>query len=266
MKNHPRTNYRLLLLCSITVMALVAALTPATAEHLQNTKARVSVNAPRPIEFASRMLEQDYGWIITYEDPPYENEADVLDVTETVRRDLDKYKPGQAPRVLVPKGGKFSFEYDVDPMTNRPTDPGVLVQQMLDAYAIAGNPGIFRLDKDTARVHIIPAAVRNKDGVMVSRQSVLDVPITIPAQKRTGAQLLEAFCTAVSTATGTHVGIGMVPINLLMQYQTEAGAKNQNARDFLSHELDRMTGHPTMTWKLLYDPGYKTYALNMDRV
>ena len=62
------------------------------------------------------MLENKYGWIITYEDPPYTHESELVDVTESVRRDLDKFKPGQAPKVFVPKGGELTFNYAIDPV------------------------------------------------------------------------------------------------------------------------------------------------------
>jgi hypothetical protein len=252
-------------LCSVTALVLIASLISATAEggHAAS-KVSLSCNDPRPVAYAARMLEETYGWIITYEDPPYVYDGDLADVTETVRKDLDKYKPGEAPKVFVPKGGQLSFEFDVDPSTQKPASPGVVVQQLLDAYAVSGNPGIFRMETDAQRVHIIAGAVKNEKGVVVPHQSIFDASITIPPQKRDGAQLLDAFCAAVHTASGTRVLIGNVPINLLMQYQTEAGAKNQNAREFLTHELDRMTKQPALSWQLLYDPRGKAYYLNID--
>lgn len=266
LKNRKRSNYRALVMCSATLVVLGATFGVTGKGRHELTKVSFSASDARPVAFAARMLEKTYGWIITYEDPPYENESDLADVTETVRRDLDKYKPGEAPKVFAPKGGSFVFEFDVDVATNKPADPGVVVQQMLDAYAVSGHPGIFRMDKDAERFHIIAHASKNKDGVLVSRQSVFDSPITIPPQKRDGLQLLNAFCAAVSAASGTRVVVATVPLNLLHRYQTEAGAKNQNAREFLTHELDQMTDHPSLTWQLLYDPMSKAYYLNIDAV
>ena len=34
-------------------------------------------------------------------------------MTLKVRKDLDKYKPGEALKVIVPKGGALEFTYDV---------------------------------------------------------------------------------------------------------------------------------------------------------
>src|SRR5438128_1413597 len=61
-------------------------------------KVKISVEDPRPLATAITMLEARFRWIITYEDPRYTNLGDISDVTERVRRDLDKYKPGKAPK------------------------------------------------------------------------------------------------------------------------------------------------------------------------
>src|SRR5262245_50324575 len=113
LKNRKRTSHLLPLLCSVTLLFLVATITSVTAERVHAVpKVSFSASDARPVAFAAKMLEETYGWIITYEDPPYANADDLVDVTETVRRDLDKYKPGEAPKVFAPKGGSFAFEFD----------------------------------------------------------------------------------------------------------------------------------------------------------
>lgn len=266
--NLRRQNHLLILLCLATVaVIIVTILTVARSSSGMNEPKtdQISVNDPRPVALAAETLEKKYGWIITYEDPPYAHESDLVDVTEKVRRDLDKFKPGQAPKVFIPKGGDLTFKYSIDPGTQKPVDSAVVVQQLLDAYAIAGNPGVFRLDRDGERLHIFAEAAKGKDGVLVARRSVLDVPITLPAQKRNGLELLEAFCSAVSQASGTRVVVATVPMNLFYRYQTGSGAKEQMARDFLTHEFDRMN-NVKLSWRLLYDPVSKTYFLNIHTV
>ena len=262
-----RDNYLLLLLCSITLAVLVASMVSATGKGLQEpNEVSLSVNGARPVAMAAEMLEKTYGWIITYEDPPYVHESDLVDVTELVRRDLDKFKPGQAPKVVAPKGGELTFKYHIDPATKKPDNSAVVVQQLLDAYAIAGNPGVFRLDRDGARLHIVASAVKGKDGVLVSSRSILDTPITVSTQKRNGLQLLDAFCSAVSEASGTRVVLGAAPATQFYRHQTESGTKDQRARDFLTHELDLVTGQPKLSWHVLYDATTKTYYLNIHGV
>src|ERR1051326_6000590 len=76
---------------------------------------KLSVEDPRPVAKAIEMLEEKYGWVITYEDPRYVHESEIADVTLKVRRVLDKYKPGEAPKVLIARGGVLEFTYDVAP-------------------------------------------------------------------------------------------------------------------------------------------------------
>jgi hypothetical protein len=156
-----RRNYSLFLLCSATMVVIVTIVKVMGGGMHQPNKDQISVNDPRPVALAAESLEKKYGWIITYEDPPYVHESELVDVTEKVRRDLDKFKPGQAPKVFIPKGGDLTFEYSIDPATKKPNDSAVVVQQLLDAYAIA-NPGIFRLDRDGARLHIVAVAAKDR--------------------------------------------------------------------------------------------------------
>ena len=256
-----RRNYLLLLLCLTTLAILVVPRASVTGESLHPPKVSLSVSDARPVAFAAKTLEEQYGWIITYEDPPYVHESELADVTEQVRRDLDKYKPGEAPKVIVPKGGSLAFQFDVDPATDKPADPAVVVQQLLDAYALTGHPGVFHLERDEARLHIVAGAYKDKDGVFRPLQSVFDAPITIAPQKRDGIQFLDAFCTAVTQVSGTHVVFATVPVNLLHQYKTESGATNEKARDFLTHELSSMKAK--LSWQLLYNPVNATYYLNI---
>jgi hypothetical protein len=256
-----RESHLVFLLCSVTLAVVVAGILSVTGRGMQQpSKESLSVNDARPVALAAEKLEKKYGWIITYEDPPYEHESELVDVTEQVRRDLDKFEPGQAPKVLVPKGGELAFEYDTEP-----ADSGVVVQQLLDTYASAGNPVMFRLERDGERLHLIGAASKDKNGVLVSRQSVLDSAITVPAKKRNGLELLDVFCAAVSEASGTRVMVGMAPLNLLYRHQTESGAKSQRARDFLKNELDQITrpGPRKLSWKLLYSATMHAYYLNI---
>lgn len=282
MTRHGASHYRkpqknvLLVLSSVTLMVVVTTMISATGKgpH-QAGKESLSVSDPRPVMLATEKLEEKYGWIITYEDPPW-GESELLDVTEKVRRDFHTYKPGQAPTVLVPKGGELAFEYDIEPSTKKPVDAAVVAQQLLDAYAIAFNPGVFRLDRDGQRLHIIGIASKDEAGALVSRHPVLDAAITIPAKKRAGAEILKAFCAAVSAANHVPVMLGSAPWNLLHPYQTESGANNQKARDFLNneldrmmrrnYELDRMTGQPRLSWDLRYAADRKAYYLNFHLV
>lgn len=223
----------------------------------QPRKVRVSIDDPRPVAKAIITLEAKYRSIITYEDPRYVNADDIVDVTATVRRDLTKYSPGMAPKVLVPKGGELSFEYD------ETIQKEAVLRQLLRAQSVNGNSGRFRMEEGPGVIHIIPTAIKDRSGKLVSNKPVLDTLINLPAENRTGLQALEALCTAISKANQTRVIIGSIPIGLFLRQRDEKGASRQRAREVLFQLLQRMSNGTKLSWQLFYDPGMKIYALNI---
>jgi hypothetical protein len=262
-----------LILIGICLAMTAIAITPSFAKRerdgvdqnvvQESKKVTLFVNDRRPIAKAITMLEARYGWIITYEDPPYVYPADIADVTDNVRRDLDKYPKGAAPRVLVPQGGELSFDYDVTSQTGLPTDPVTVLQQLLMASTHYGQ---FRLEQDRGIIHVIPTASKGASGKLAGTKSVLDTLITLPAKERTGIQTLEAVCAAISHATGVRVIVGTVPLNLFMQHKDQQGVAGQQARQVLVQLFEMMGNERKLSWQLFYGPGTKRYVLNIHMV
>jgi len=221
-------------------------------------RVNLSVHDGRPVAEAIRMLEARYGWIITYEDPPYAYAGDIADVTEQVSRDSYKYPKGGGSRVLVPKGGELDFS--VPSQTGLPSDPVLVVQQLLMTSTQYGR---FRLEKDHTMIHVIPTAMRSISGKWVPTKPALDTLITLPAKERSGMQTLEAVCAAISNASRMRVVVGTVPLNLFMQYKDHQGAASQEARQVLVQLFERMSSGKNLSWRLLYGPGTKRYVLNI---
>lgn len=256
-----------LALCLAAVGAAVLMSFAARGRVMQGaSRAQVSVEDPRPVAKAIETLEARHGWVITYEDPPYAHHGDVVDVTAEVRKDLHKFRPGEAPKVLIPKGGALAFEYDLAAASGHAADPAAVVRQLLDAYARGGGAGAFRLEGGGQVVHVIPAAGRNGAGSVVAHDPVLDAPITLPAEERRGLQTLEAICAAVSQATGAQVIVGTVPVSVFARHRDQHGASGERARDVLLRTLGGVKGGGKLSWQLFYDPGMKTYVLNIHQV
>lgn len=224
-------------------------------------KVKLSVEDGRPLAQAILVLQERFGFVITYEDPRYVNADEMSDVTEQVRRDLDKFPPGQAPRVLVPKGGTLVFEYDSG-SDSSPPDANLIMQQLLAAHAVSGHAGTFGIETGTDVIHVFPTAGRDVSGRITAQKSVLDEVINLPAQERTGLQTLEALCAAVSKATGQRVVVGTIPDRLFDQYKDRKERKLK-ARDALVQLLEEARNGARLSWRLLYDPGLKIYALNI---
>jgi hypothetical protein len=231
---------------------------------LPKNKEHLSTEYGRPLAEAIEMLETKYSFVITYEDPRYMHASEIEDVTEKVRRDLDKFEPGKPPRVFVPKGGTLSFDYD-EALTAKPDDRLILVQHLIDANLAQGNAGRFRMEQQGPFIHVIPTAIKNERGHVVPQASVLDAVINLPKAQRSGLGTLEAVCEAVSQVTGTHVVLGTAPLNLFLRYRDEEGMTRVPAREALANFLAKV-GRAPLSWQLLYDPTLKMYALNVHQV
>jgi hypothetical protein len=77
---------------------------------------------------------------------------------------------------------------------------------------------------------------------------------------------LEALCQAVSEASHTKVFIGTVPLNLFFHYQERQDGRPQKARNALVSLIQRVHSGSVLSWRLLYDPGQKVYALNIHEI
>ncbi|NOT63378.1 MAG: hypothetical protein HOP19_24475 [Acidobacteria bacterium] len=257
-KNLGKSLFRLAFSASCFLLVITAY-----GQGSQNVK--LMVDDPRPVAKFAELLEGKYGWIITYEDPLYENQSDIMDVTLKVRRDLDKYPPGQAPKVLIPKGGKLEVNYQVMPSTNRPSDPIVVMQKVLEAQATSDNGGRFRLEKAGRGVHIIPDTIKNKEGKWTQQRPVLDILVTLSSGEKTVLKKLEDLCVILSRATNLQIGLGAYP-TMFGQLKDRKGAKNQRAREVLLDTFTALGDSANLSWQLLYDPGVKMYLLNIYHV
>jgi hypothetical protein len=226
---------------------------------------KLSIDDPRPVAKAILMLEEKYGWVITYEDPRYVHDSEITDVTLKVRRDLDKYEPGEAHKVLIPRQGVLEFAYDVVPNTNLPPDPARVVQRLLDAQAVRGTGGRFRLESRGKIMHVIPTAIKNRAGVLIPQESMLDTIISLPAADRTVYDKLESICAIISRATKIRIGIAAYP-TMFHEFRDRQGAVSQKARDVLVNTFATIESGDGVSWRLLYDPGLNRYLLNIYHV
>ena len=243
-----------LLLVSVSLM-LIPSLRPrlmavsepqSLVQH--SNQASVNVNDPRPLAAAIQVLENRYGWVITYEDPPYVHPSEISDVTLAVRKD---YAPTK-PKVLIPLGGSFDFSYPVPSTAGDPDEAGVLAT-MLDAYRGSGHPGVFGLESSGSVVHIVPLMSRNSQDTLEKRTSLLDTRIDLPARERTAFEMIDGVLTAVTAARGVKVGIGTVPMNALLLTHVQGAVKGETARAALLRTLE--TTKLKLSWRLLCDPG-----------
>ncbi len=238
--------------CSI----LGARLTPLGEAFLAQSLT-LSVNDGRPVAAAMEILEGRHGTVITYEDPPYVHETEIVDHTIPAYKQANPF----GRRALSPKGGSLEITYQMSPGPVRSDEMRHVIQRILDAHAERNNPGRFRLQQEGEMFHVIPAQYRDSSGRLVNVGSILDTPISFPEQERSVIDTLELIKNAVSKATGIKIIFGTVPLNLLHRSSSRQGATNEKARDALAKALKAT--NTKLSWWIFYAPGWKMYTLNV---
>jgi len=112
-------------------------------------------------------------------------------VTEKVRKDLGKYPPGQAPKVISPRGGSLK-------VASSSSDPAVVLGELIKAQAALGRGGRFKLDQTGDFLHVVPTSVRDGDGNWKAELAVLDTPINLALEDRTAGKPINDICLALS--------------------------------------------------------------------
>jgi hypothetical protein len=226
----------------------------------------VTVQDPRPVAEAIQKLENTYGWQITYEDPPYIDYSDITDVTDIPWPGAPAQSPSQLQslqlqtaarhRTLVPKGGSFSFTLPSD----NPDESGA-VEALVKSYNASGRGQVFAVVHGAGLLHVVPRQAIGLSGFREPVKPVLDTEITVEPKERTADALLEEICKKISTSTNSNVVMGTVPINMLLNTTTSIGGSRRTARSIIEQWILE-SGAP-LSWRLLYGPDVKIYALNI---
>jgi hypothetical protein len=200
----------------------------------------LTVENPRPLMAAIRILEEKYGWQINYEDPPYTDPKDWVDRTHPAYRGTHK--------AIDPRGGRLEIRYSVSPTTGKPESSEILLQQLIDDHAIRGNSGQFQLKVIEGVPSVVPV-----------QGSILDTRITLADKTRTFWETLKEIVQAVSSASGIHVRGPAITQPTFERFSFSA--ENEPAGDVLLR-LFKMREDRQFSWHLLYAPSWG-YALNI---
>lgn len=224
----------------IAVPALMILTGPA---RLEGQLTPIEVIDGRPLAKVIRELENRHGWRVTYEDPAYEFAHDLEDVTVIARR--GNVPPG-APRLLVPRDRLFRFEYDRS--SNRPQE---VVSALVKTYNSASVSDAFQVTQQGALYHVVPTKSLDAKGEPRERRSRFDVAVTVDDRERSAYEMLAAVLQQVSAAAGEPLGLGLVPMNLLMSAKIRGGAQEEKARDVIVRTLEATSAPSTCTWSNL---------------
>jgi hypothetical protein len=227
-----------LALCAVWLFPVI----PGAAQQGARPAAIVA-DAGRPLAHAISVLEKRHHVVVTYEELPHVFAPDIWDVTSQVRRD------GKTePRVLVPGGPAFSFDYS---RISSDADVDLVLDRLLAAFQASGNAGSFRVVRGNDAHHVAPFQWKTVEGDLVATRSLLDTEISITGGTRSALGMLEAIVGAITSARGIKVSVGVVPVNRLKQTQVNDAAVNEPARNILERTL-RATGL-RVSWRLFCD-------------
>jgi hypothetical protein len=226
----------------------------------QHGTATVKADAPRPLQQAITAMREEYGWVVSYEDPPYQSNYDVTDMRNP------KYRAAHpnTPVVLGPAGRGFQSTYpEVPDMWSSPATEEQVLEKVVSDYNKSGNPGNFVVRRlPDGSFDIVGDSVHDDNGVDVRVMPVLDTPVDVPQGTRTLSGTINAILHALSAKTGYQMGIAIGPMAFLTSPAATLalGGQTVPARDLLMQATGALWNR-NYVLLFLYQPGSHKYLL-----
>jgi hypothetical protein len=228
----------------------------------------LTVLSGRPTFRATQKLQEEYGYVITYEDPPYRFAGDLHDIAPVIRKDYAKFPVDSRPIWLVPKTAELDVTFPVALTTSGPQGMHTILAKVVAAANNIGSGGRFRVEQDGDVFHVIPVDIRDRDGNWVGYEPLLDSTISFPLRDRTEADLYKDLAVEVgaekSVQLTARVNSGIVFGHQGPDIHTNLSASNERARSVLTRAIQSHPGGKR-TWVLLDMPelGDHIYTLNI---
>jgi hypothetical protein len=194
------------------------------------------IEGERPTATAAQFLCQFMGLPITYEESEHKTGLESLAAVQNKHASY-----GQC---------ELSFNRD---------EPVVAI--LLRASESDQRPVRFAVTASGKYRHVVPIAALDAHNCFNGKTSPLEEDVSFSVVAKTGKELLDAFCQAVSASCGVPVSLGDAPSGLGGGVAYTFDAKHSHARACLLSILDRFRRN--LTWQLLYDPPSKKFTLNV---
>ncbi len=218
----------------------------------------MQISSGRGLSVATFMLmtEGRFGSLVTYEDPVLE-----------YRADLEPFAANDGREALGLRPMSFAFSYPVSLQSGAPEDTQSFLSTMIGAYHEAGGGARFEVRYTADDIyHIVPTAIRDKDGRWAAYHAVLDSRISIPPQSLDGRAMLDVIVEAISDAAGKPVHVARAHA-AFAEHQGLLAANNEAARDVLTRTLEAIADsaftETRLAWALDYGPEVGYYVLNL---
>ena len=223
-------------------------ISPISITH-QSDSIVMTIDHPRPLQVAVDFLRLKYGWKIDYEEPP--DIAELIEAGNSKWFTTQQIKP--RPGTLMMAGGSFQSEY-AESLAKPTAADGEkqILEKIVADYNRSGNPGKYAVRQESNnRFAIVGVSLKDKDGQDKDVVPILDTPISIPAERRSGWDTIELILSELSKKTGTSVKYFGMADNGLIQSRVVVGGENIPARTLLLQVIGE-TG-TARNWGLLYD-------------
>ncbi len=223
--------------------------------------ATVASNAPRPLLQAIIATREEYGWDVSYEDPPYKSTYDLVDDTNPQWRLAHPSAKG----VTIPDGGAFQCTYPENSAIFSLNGERQTLDRVVGCFNQTDGPGRFMVRQQSdGRFVVLGTAVLDNTGYLAPVHAILDAPISIPEATRRADETIALILQQLSAASKIKIGLAWGPVNLLAQATVKIGGSGVPARTLLAETLDA-TGR-SLDWDLIYDADVPTYLLNVNPV
>jgi hypothetical protein len=249
---------------------------------LVGQSSEIQTDGRRSVHVAVRSLERQYGWRITYEDPPY-SQGEV----ERVEPDIAFLAPRGSPMkfsVESTAGGQpvngtarqvdladLSLESPAGRQASdalaRTVNKTRTLNDLLRQHVASRNPGAFAAISNGDFIHVVPTTRIDEAGRTVAYSSLLDTPVMFPSADRTVGEIVDMVLQQVSATRGVKIVQGLVLCTMYKNEHQVRAALGDSAEDtlvrtfeFASHQaMSNGAAARRVTWDLLYDCNGKQF-------
>lgn len=216
----------------------------------------VTAYSGEPLYLAISAVREEYGWVVDYEDPPYQSTYDLVDRATPGWHALHPGKP-----FLVPAGGAFQSTYPVasDIWSSSASEREVL-EKIVSDYNQSGNPGAFSVRQQSdGSFAVVGISIKDINGNKQPVGAILDTLVTVPTAQRSLMETLKLIAQALWLKSGIKV-VGICPDNNFAgQSAVSIGGTSVSVRSLLLQTAEQL---PLGTvWNLLYEANTPKYIL-----
>ena len=213
-------------------------------------------NAPRPLDQVAIYMNRHLGWLLDYEDPPYNSKRELKgSVTK-------EWLSSGGKEYYIPNGGAFVFSTKQSNLEPKRPENSKFLDDLTFAYNATSNPGVFTVvSEPEGRFALTGSGIKNDNGFTSTITPVLNYSVTLVPKKQSSSEILKSILGQVSSSAGYPIKIASIPFALLESTEYTPASGLHPAREVLAKLLDAT--HVAISWSLLYDPNDRTYMLNL---